>query len=79
MKGSVPGSKNSIVLIQQTSKNIKRLSTLEKLKKVEDAASKNIVQKKASSKSSKSPEKESGKDKPKLEVKTQEKKDVGKK
>ena len=33
VKGSVPGSKNSLVLIQKNSKNIKRISTLEKIKK----------------------------------------------
>jgi len=33
VKGSVPGSKNSIVLIQKNAKNINRLSTLEKSKK----------------------------------------------
>ena len=34
IKGSVPGSKNSIVLIQKNAKNIKRATTLEKSKKV---------------------------------------------
>ena len=33
VKGSVPGSKNSLVLIQKNSKKIKRISTLEKIKK----------------------------------------------
>ncbi len=33
VKGSIPGSKNSIVLIQKNAKNINRLSTLEKSKK----------------------------------------------
>ena len=33
VRGSVPGSKNSLVLIQKNSKNIKRISTLEKIKK----------------------------------------------
>ena len=34
VKGSVPGSKNSIVLIQKNAKNIKRLTSLEKSKKI---------------------------------------------
>jgi len=34
IKGSVPGSKNSLVLIQKNSKNIKRLTTLEKASKI---------------------------------------------
>ena len=34
VKGSVPGSKNSIVLIQKNVKNIKRLTSLEKSKKI---------------------------------------------
>ena len=34
VKGSVPGSKNSIVLIQKNAKKINRLSTLEKSKKL---------------------------------------------
>ena len=33
VKGSVPGSKNSLVLIQKNSKKTKRISTLEKIKK----------------------------------------------
>ena len=35
VKGSVPGSKNSIVLIQKNAKNIKKITTLEKIKKVQ--------------------------------------------
>ncbi len=34
LKGSVPGSKNSTILIQKNSKNIKRMTTLEKIKKI---------------------------------------------
>ena len=34
VKGSVPGSKNTMVLIKQTSKNIKRSSTIEKYSKI---------------------------------------------
>jgi len=38
VKGSVPGSKNTIVLIKQTSKNIKRSSTIEKYSKIKSEA-----------------------------------------
>ena len=34
LKGSIPGSKNSIVLIQKNSKKINRITTLEKIKKL---------------------------------------------
>ena len=34
VKGSVPGSKNSIVLIQKNAKKIKRLTSIEKNKKI---------------------------------------------
>ena len=37
VKGSVPGSKNSIVLIQKNAKNIKRITTIEKNKKLMDS------------------------------------------
>ena len=46
VKGSVPGSKNSIVLIEKNAKNINRLTTVEKIKKSEAEASKNTVKKK---------------------------------
>ena len=42
VKGSVPGSKNSLVLIQENSKKIKRTSTLEKIKKFQAESIKNI-------------------------------------
>ena len=35
VKGSIPGSKNSIVLIKRTSKKINRITTLEKMKKIQ--------------------------------------------
>ena len=35
VKGSVPGSKNSLVLIQKNSKVINKTTTLEKIKKVQ--------------------------------------------
>ena len=34
LKGSIPGSKNSLVLIQKNSKKINRITTLEKIKKL---------------------------------------------
>ena len=42
VKGSVPGSKNSLVLIQKNSKNTKRTSTLEKIKKFQEESIKII-------------------------------------
>ena len=44
VKGSVPGSKNSLVLIQKNSKKIKRTSTLEKIKKFQEESIKSISQ-----------------------------------
>ncbi len=35
LKGSVPGSKNSIVLIRKTAKNFNKISTIEKVKKLQ--------------------------------------------
>ncbi len=77
VKGSVPGSKNSFVLIQHTSKKIKRLSTVEKMKKMEADASKMAPPKKTKAKddktaTQKSPKKEDTK-KP-VEKKAQDKK-----
>ena len=40
VKGSVPGSKNSFVLIQKTSKKINRASTLDRVAKVQAEQSK---------------------------------------
>ena len=42
VKGSVPGSKNSLVLIQKNSKETKRTSTLEKVKKFQEESIKII-------------------------------------
>ena len=42
VKGSVPGSKNSLVLIQKNSKKINRTSTLEKIKKFQEESIKTI-------------------------------------
>ena len=61
IKGSVPGFKNSIVLIKKTSKNIKRSTTIEKSLIVQKDTSKDKVKK-------------ADKQKPKEEKKTTEKK-----
>ena len=61
IKGSVPGFKNSIVLIKKTSKNIKRSTTMEKSLIVQKDTSKDKVKK-------------ADKQKPKEEKKTTEKK-----
>jgi Ribosomal protein L3 len=54
VKGSVPGSKNSIVLIQKNAKKIKKITTLEKIKKIQTQSS-SIEEK--SKKKSKAPDK----------------------
>ena len=40
VKGSIPGSKNSIVLIQKNSKKINKITTLEKIKKLQEFSAK---------------------------------------
>ena len=55
VKGSVPGSKNSIVLIQKNAKNIKRITSIEKNKKL--MASTSTSSEKTKSKENKAPEK----------------------
>ena len=52
IKGSVPGSKNSIVLIQKTSKQVNRTSTLEKSKKLLSESSKPFIKTNQKEKSS---------------------------
>ena len=42
VRGSVPGSKNSLVLIHKNSKKTKRTSTLEKIKKFQEESIKII-------------------------------------
>jgi large subunit ribosomal protein L3 len=37
LKGSIPGSKNSEVLVKESVKNIKKMTIVEKIKKAEDA------------------------------------------
>ena len=56
IKGSIPGSKNSLVVIKKTSKKIKRETTLEKAKKAQAQQTK-TPSKKAESKSVKKDEK----------------------
>ena len=71
VKGSIPGSKNSVVLIQQTAKKINRTTTLEKDKKTIAASTKTSLKKE-------SPAKDKGKDKPK-DNKTEKNKETIKK
>ena len=52
IKGSVPGSKNSLLLIQKNSKRINKMTTLEKSKRMQDASAPDYTKKK-----SKTPEK----------------------
>ncbi len=65
VKGSIPGSKNSFVLIQKNGKKINRLSTIEKIKK-------NLAD------ISKAPQKTKEKPKPQEKPKAQDKKEVKK-
>ena len=69
VKGSVPGSKNSIVLIQKNVKNINRLTSLEKSKKIMESSA--VTTKKEKSKPKGSEKKE---DTPKQPVKKEVKK-----
>jgi len=50
VKGSIPGSKNTFVLIQKTAKNIKRSTTIEKIDKLKAQESKTKPTKKQESK-----------------------------
>ena len=67
VKGSVPGSKNSLVLIQKNAKKINKTTTLDKIKKHSSQTSAPTVKTK---KEAKTPEKK--------EIKTPEKKEVKK-
>tara|TARA_Y100000590_G_scaffold219552_1_gene248634 strand:- start:1084 stop:1872 length:789 start_codon:yes stop_codon:yes gene_type:complete len=70
IKGSIPGSKNSLVLIQKTSKQIKRVTTLENISKKEKDISVMGDKKKPAGKSSKSQEpQKKNEDKKKPEIK----------
>ena len=71
IKGSIPGSKNSVVLIKYPAKNISRHTSVEKFNKLKAESSK--VEKKTSPKSKDKPKEDSKKnetkDKPKEKVK----------
>ena len=69
VKGSVPGSKNSIVLIQKNVKNINRLTSLEKSKKIMEASAATTKKEKSKPKATEKKE-----DKPKQPVKKEVKK-----
>ena len=45
IKGSVPGSKNSIVLIKKTAKNIKRTTTFDKIQSLQKISAKEKTKK----------------------------------
>ena len=49
IKGSIPGSKNAFVLIKKNSKNIKRISTLERSSKIQKESGKVATDKKKKS------------------------------
>ena len=66
IKGSVPGSKNSIVLIQKNAKKINRITTIEKNKKLTEATA---VSSGKTKKVEKAPEKKPSKQPEKKEVK----------
>jgi len=55
VKGSVPGSKNSLVLIQKTSKEINKLTTLENISKKEKISVKKVDEVKTKKKKEPSP------------------------
>jgi len=58
VKGSVPGSKNSIVLVKKNAKKITRSTTLEKFQKMQDTSTKANKEKKPSAPVKKSEKKE---------------------
>jgi len=61
VKGSIPGSKNSIVLIQKNSKKINRITTLEKIKKLQSQISQTSVKTKTKDKISEKKDKPAAK------------------
>ena len=69
IKGSIPGSKNSFVLIQKNAKNIKRTSTAEKAKEVYKETKATKDDKKTSAKSSETKPKTSKPEAAKKEIK----------
>ena len=50
LKGSIPGSKNSLVLIQKNSKNINKMTTIEKISKLKVSTEKSNIKTKDKSK-----------------------------
>jgi len=69
VKGSVPGSKNSLVLIQKTSKKINRESTIEKMKKIQTQTAKSASKNKDTSKTKSQEKEKKVEPKPKTEKK----------
>ena len=65
LKGSVPGSKNSLVLIQKNIKKINRISTIEKYKKTQVQTSSSQTQTKSKEKSPDKKDKQDKKNPPK--------------
>ena len=66
LKGSIPGSKNSLVLIQKNSKKINRITTLEKIKKLKTETIQTAVKTKSKEKNTEK------KDKPEAKPATKE-------
>ena len=61
LKGSIPGSKNSTVLIQKNSKKINRITTLEKIKKLQTETVQTAVKTKSKEKTSEKKDKPAAK------------------
>ena len=58
VKGSIPGSKNSVVLLKQNVKKVNRTTTLDKIKQLQTASEKNTEKKTDSKKTEKAKPKE---------------------
>ncbi len=61
LKGSIPGSKNSLVLIQKNSKKINRITTLEKIKKSKSETTQTAVKTKSKEKTTEKKDKQAAK------------------
>ena len=61
LKGSIPGSKNSLVLIQKNSKKINRITTLEKIKKLKTETTQTAVKTKSKEKTTEKKDKPAAK------------------
>ena len=61
LKGSIPGSKNSLVLIQKNSKKINRITTLEKIKKLKTETIQTTVKTKSKEKTTEKKDKPAAK------------------